>query len=150
MKASKDQVITEALLLMNLHLQLEHVPHQQVNIFSNSSNTLLSYVQTLSTCWLNMRLRLSAIWLVNWSDVWKRFFGTVLFQILGPRGCTFQNGLGTTNCPWRNIDYDGYTYDDFDWTVGSGSTNSYYTGPAFDKYNSAFGEYFFLNLLRTL
>ncbi|XP_046856278.1 MAM and LDL-receptor class A domain-containing protein 1-like isoform X2 [Xenia sp. Carnegie-2017] len=61
------------------------------------------------------------------------------------QGCTFQNGLGTTSCPWRNINYDGYSYDDFDWTVGSGSTNSYYTGPGFDKYNSAFGKYAYMD-----
>ncbi|XP_046856282.1 MAM and LDL-receptor class A domain-containing protein 1-like isoform X6 [Xenia sp. Carnegie-2017] len=67
-----------------------------------------------------------------------------LYPTTDARGCTFQNGLGTTNCPWRNINYDGYTYDDFDWTVGSGSTNSYYTGPAFDTYNSAFGKYAYM------
>ena len=49
----------------------------------------------------------------------------VLFQILDAQGCSFQNGLGTTDCPWRNIDFDGYAYDDFDWTVDSALTNLY-------------------------
>ncbi|XP_046856288.1 uncharacterized protein LOC124449412 [Xenia sp. Carnegie-2017] len=41
------------------------------------------------------------------------------------QGCSFQNGLGTTDCPWRNNDFDGYAYDDFDWTVDSALTNLY-------------------------
>ncbi|XP_046856284.1 uncharacterized protein LOC124449410 isoform X2 [Xenia sp. Carnegie-2017] len=41
------------------------------------------------------------------------------------QGCSFEDGLGTKKCPWRNINYGGHAYDDFDWTVGFGSTNSY-------------------------
>ena len=49
--------------------------------------------------------------------------------------CTFDNG---GFCAWRNSTLTGD--DEFDWTIGSGSTASIGTGPSTDHYGSRTGR----------
>ena len=56
--------------------------------------------------------------------------------------CTFENG---GLCAWRNSVQPGD--DDFDWTIGSGSTSSSGTGPSTDHYGSRTGGFNALSLL---
>ncbi|XP_046856293.1 enteropeptidase-like isoform X2 [Xenia sp. Carnegie-2017] len=55
-----------------------------------------------------------------------------------PTVCDYR--LGTISCPWHNEK----TNDDFDWSIGRGSTSSSNTGPSTDSKGSIYGKYFFL------
>ena len=57
--------------------------------------------------------------------------------------CTFDNG---GLCAWRNSVQPGD--DDFDWTIGSGSTSSSGTGPSTDHYGSRTGRLSTLTIVR--
>ena len=47
------------------------------------------------------------------------------------------DGFGTASCPWHNEK----TSDDFDWSIGRGSTSSSNNGPSKDSKGSNSGEY---------
>ena len=57
-----------------------------------------------------------------------RILTSKFLRIVG--SCTFELGL----CTWRNQQNGNNKtiQDEFDWTLGSGSTYSYYTGPSSD------------------
>ncbi|XP_046851862.1 MAM and LDL-receptor class A domain-containing protein 1-like [Xenia sp. Carnegie-2017] len=50
--------------------------------------------------------------------------------------CDFQKGLGTTLCPWHNVEGD----DDFDWKLST-SSSSYYDPPRYDATGFSTGRY---------
>ncbi|XP_046862923.1 MAM and LDL-receptor class A domain-containing protein 1-like isoform X2 [Xenia sp. Carnegie-2017] len=50
--------------------------------------------------------------------------------------CDFQKGLGTTLCPWHNVEGD----DDFDWKLST-SYSSFYDPPRYDDTGFSIGRY---------
>ncbi|XP_046864058.1 MAM and LDL-receptor class A domain-containing protein 1-like isoform X2 [Xenia sp. Carnegie-2017] len=65
------------------------------------------------------------------------FFLLVMAMLSQVESCDFQKGLGTTLCPWSNVQGD----DDFDWKLSSLSLPS--GAPRYDATGSSSGRYLF-------